>query len=718
MEQLESWEQPQEIVEDWEKPKTTSPMSGGVFDYIFNKTPIGRVASKFTQGGLEGVESGLAAIHPQTEEYLKQIPDLWDVYRNGDEQTSKAFRDAYTRPGVWNALITRALSVPVAAATGAAYGALGAIGEAGMQAAKEVGDTGEMFINKTPLGKYDPLNYIAKWLGQELGPATFSGQYFPEVGMKPIDTKSKPKVSEFEGEALEPISDTLPKSLPSERPSVRSLPSESYRGTIAEDAPRFLVDDTSAHDVLTQPLDDAFSTEMSPKPEDSNYWPDFPGLATARANGVIGNGDIGFFNTFPLTEAEIKSRTDAALEAGMPEPPVPEPPVTDVPTLARFIHPELMERWDDTTNKLEQARQRKDDMLEQYRSYPDYDFVESEVAKLSERVTSGKITSKEQDRLTDLQQFMKVHKSAEKAQKEINDLDLDLRDMATDVTGIHDYARTLLPDISAQAHEDWYQTASKYSEDLLSKQNELEAQYRGQISEPLSDTVVPEEDVQAASETVGRASRPARKPVQPVPGVSGTTSSRKSTGPLKLVDGSGAIKTRGLSKSVEARAIEADLIDHFEGLPEYETVSKAEQAKAAVELINTDYERALAVAMGDKQPPKGLLLTSVFKAVEAKARREGDVDTILDLASRSKAPGLVTTMAQNLAMLADADPHSPVNAIRALQEAKETAANKHKKFQDAIKNVVKEIKRSMKARVPTKIEWKGFFDDIMCAGDE
>jgi len=184
-----------------------------------------------------------------------------------------------------------------------------------------------------------------------------------------------------------------------------------------------------------------------------------------------------------------------------------------------------------------------------------------------------------------------------------------------------------------------------------------------------------------------------------------------------LAEVGGELKIRGLSLSVEARAVEKGLVKQFAGLPQYLTKNMKEQANRALELTRRDYDTALEIAMGKENPPKGLLPESVFKAVEIKARKDNDVETIRRLATTSGLSEEATIMGQRIRALAETDPLSPVTKIKeVVREREKTSKKKLKgKSPKKIKTEMKEnLKKRIKKAAPTKTEWEKFIDEIIC----
>lgn len=178
---------------------------------------------------------------------------------------------------------------------------------------------------------------------------------------------------------------------------------------------------------------------------------------------------------------------------------------------------------------------------------------------------------------------------------------------------------------------------------------------------------------------------------------------------IKPIEGTGDLKTRGLSSNVEATAIEKKLTDNFGDLPEYRQVSMADQAAKAADLISKNPEAARAIAMGDKAPPKGILPESVFVAVEHDATVRSDVQTLKDLAN-SKLASSATTMGQRIRTLGERDEYSPTAAIQDVQKTR-NEAQAARGF-----SVSKEITkaRSLIRKGNTKETWGDFVNSITC----
>lgn len=206
-------------------------------------------------------------------------------------------------------------------------------------------------------------------------------------------------------------------------------------------------------------------------------------------------------------------------------------------------------------------------------------------------------------------------------------------------------------------------------------------------------------------------------PVAPKKAISAPVAKPKPTiAPIKPI-GEGETKVRGLAKGVEEKAIENKLVENLGDLPEYQTVNMKDQAKKAETILTENYEKAKSIAMGKEPPPANVLPESVFVAVENKAVKEGDVDTIRDLAVASELTAEATAMGQRIRTLAERDPESPVTAIKEVAKARQERAQrkfKTKKPRKLVKKDVDAIKEEMGKVAPKHQEWADFIKSIEC----
>jgi hypothetical protein len=170
------------------------------------------------------------------------------------------------------------------------------------------------------------------------------------------------------------------------------------------------------------------------------------------------------------------------------------------------------------------------------------------------------------------------------------------------------------------------------------------------------------------------------------------------------------LRTRGLSEGIEARAVEAELVKSFGDLPEYHTLSMADQAQKAIEYAVASPEDALKVAMGQKAAPKGISPASIFVVVEKQARAAGEWETLRDLATVGGMPGQATEAGRFIRIFGERDAGSPVGAMHAIQEARRAALEKRNAT--AIRDATKEIKAEMRRAAPKRDVWAQFIDTL------
>ena len=169
-----------------------------------------------------------------------------------------------------------------------------------------------------------------------------------------------------------------------------------------------------------------------------------------------------------------------------------------------------------------------------------------------------------------------------------------------------------------------------------------------------------------------------------------------------------------LAQGVEAKAIAKKLTEGFADLPEYEKINIKDQATKARKLLEDDYPRAERIALGKELPPEGILPESVFIAVENRAIKNKDVNTLRRLATESGLSNEATLMGQRIRTLAERVEDSPTAAMaKVIKNRKEYYALKHKTpLDEAIKRETKKIKSYVK---PVKEdEWIKFINELTC----
>lgn len=184
---------------------------------------------------------------------------------------------------------------------------------------------------------------------------------------------------------------------------------------------------------------------------------------------------------------------------------------------------------------------------------------------------------------------------------------------------------------------------------------------------------------------------------------------------LKPAESTGEKAQSKLASSVEERAVEKKLTDTFGDTPEYNKVNMKEQADLATKLLTDDPERARRIALGEELAPNNILPEAIFTALENKALKLGDVETLRDLATKSTLSTEATAMGQRIRALAERNPDTPVAKIMEVQkERSKKFEKKGTTVKQAKKDEVEKIKKKIKEAAPKVDEWESFIKEIQC----
>lgn len=173
-------------------------------------------------------------------------------------------------------------------------------------------------------------------------------------------------------------------------------------------------------------------------------------------------------------------------------------------------------------------------------------------------------------------------------------------------------------------------------------------------------------------------------------------------------------KVSGSAKKAEARAVEKQLVNEFSDQPTYKTTSYKENAKTAVDLVDTDRAKAYDIATGKTTTGVEAQDVAVARALEQRALKDGDVDTLRDLASSTRHTK-TSEAAQRLGAEGyGVDPHSPVAQMQSVINERVKAVERRSKVKvDA--QVAKEAKTIAKGvKTPDKYDWSNFVESLRC----
>lgn len=744
MAQLEDWEKTgTDSLEDWERPELDKkPMAGGLWDHIFSDTPVGRVLSKFGMGAAEGWGVTINTLAPGAEKTLSETPTFKQIFDEIGVGKTKAFNETFGRTSVYNAFLSKLISQPSAAIMAGVQGASEAGQQIGSELYKSV-TAGQEHPEKYPMYyAFGPeLDMIAQMTG-----AASAGQYIgPSLGM-PRLPNALPKIMKipetkvppnFQGVIPETPELRFPKpieGLPEEgfgqdvfqpqQPELRTSENwnlEPPKGTEPQ-RPFEPTQTPREPDEAWTPDQGMVSGSQFAKPfELDDHWPGYNVLNEARTRGVIGEGEPGYFDTHPLTDRQLRQRTQAAEEAGL-EPELPSAP-PDLETLVRQVDPEIMEQRDTLVSKKQKIQEKVQALHEPLRSYPDINDIRNQINLLTAK---GKLSKPDQAKLERFRELLQNHTEYQNLQGDLVSLDNQHRDLIPEVKKAYDHAKGLLEDAREQQRQTWYKEAEQYTKDMVEGEQARQSASKAKLGLaeklPSLGTDEGESLTEAWQRVFGGEKQESLQAEQESPTLKTIEASeekleKSESGGLKSVKGTGETKTLGLSKSIEGQAIAKDL-GELGDLPNYTALEKEDQINRAMTLMNEDWDRAKAVAMGKRRPPADLHPESILTAVRRRAIMTGDVETLKDLALRSKLPEQAKIMGQRLGMLYDAELGDPVAALRNVQAAKNAAVVKNNKLQQALKTTIDEFRKVVKAKAPKIDKLEAFLDSIQCSLDE
>ena len=177
------------------------------------------------------------------------------------------------------------------------------------------------------------------------------------------------------------------------------------------------------------------------------------------------------------------------------------------------------------------------------------------------------------------------------------------------------------------------------------------------------------------------------------------------------------VGTSKLAERVRKDAIKKKMIYGFDktfnDLPDYDKVNRKQQFEKATELVLNDLHTATEIAMGRQSAPDGLLNNSVWMAVKEYAENTKNINLMRELA-HSDLVTRATGMGQEIAMLAEKNPFSPIELARQIRKERVKTAERRSKttVEKEAKTVEKVVKKS-KAKI-TKETWNDFIKGLEC----
>ena len=176
-------------------------------------------------------------------------------------------------------------------------------------------------------------------------------------------------------------------------------------------------------------------------------------------------------------------------------------------------------------------------------------------------------------------------------------------------------------------------------------------------------------------------------------------------------------KTAGIAKSIEAKAIERGLTrEGYGDLAEFQSTTIKDQARAATEMVKTDFNRTRAVVRGEEPLPTGVRGISVIKAMEEVIKKTKDISEAGELARELANSPLATEVSKSAQELSLTRGRTPDSATMKLQEVKKAREAKAKKDLSKKKDIKKDIEKETQKTNLTKedLSWDKFLSEIEC----
>lgn len=172
-------------------------------------------------------------------------------------------------------------------------------------------------------------------------------------------------------------------------------------------------------------------------------------------------------------------------------------------------------------------------------------------------------------------------------------------------------------------------------------------------------------------------------------------------------------KTSKIARSIEAKAVEADLTEGFKDVAGYESINLKEQAEIATKLVNEDIEQTRAIIRGELPLPANLKGTALITAMEKYIKANPDANLAYELAN-SPLISVTSEAAQELRLAAERNPDSATAKLLQIKKAREGVVSK-----DIVKRKAK-VKAGLKEEI-NKVhlskedqQWDKFLESIKC----
>uniref|UniRef100_A0A6H1ZEF0 Uncharacterized protein n=1 Tax=viral metagenome TaxID=1070528 RepID=A0A6H1ZEF0_9ZZZZ len=171
-------------------------------------------------------------------------------------------------------------------------------------------------------------------------------------------------------------------------------------------------------------------------------------------------------------------------------------------------------------------------------------------------------------------------------------------------------------------------------------------------------------------------------------------------------------KPSGLAKSIEQKAIEANLTKGFKDLAEYTPSTIKEQAKLVSDLINSDIEKARKIVKGEESLPEKIRGSSLILGIENYLKKNPNADLAYELAN-SPLVSEVSKAGSELGLMQDRIPDSYTAKLQEVRKARELKIGDiTKKKSESIKKIKESTEKINLSKEETS--WDNFLKKITC----
>lgn len=451
---------------------------------------------------------------------------------------------------------------------------------------------------------------------------------------------------------------------------------------------------------------------------------------SARAAGVVGEGEAGFYGAHEITPENLAARQSAAQEAAV-EMPEPLPPAPDIPALARRIDPETFDQFDrlelqrsaerDTLARLEQERQASPEVTAARSAVHDILGTQADepLDVAMGRETAFRASAPEPEVAKLDAALARLDKAVEDtpemvaARDRLQQADFAMRDLAVPLSDAYRQAHDMAPNLPLTA-EQAAEEATEPAERARGAATAIGASKEGQaataapnvVGEPLGAGL----SLETEGRRIGAPGAPIGEDAAPVAESAAVADQAEApaatepTGELKPIEGTGEQLPRRVAQRTEENAIASGLTDVQGDVPTYGALKDKDQARIVVETMDKDYERAIRIAQGKEAPPAGATPEAFLIGVEKRAIAAGDFETFNRLRETNLAEA-GTTMGQRISTYRTRMESSPLEAIQEVQQARQAASTVD--IPTATRQVADEVKAEVAAEVrkaPIKVD--------------